>query len=1019
MNMVANLVMRHAACGSCWCIVVLCLAVVPGCRQSDEPSADAVATSTGQEDSGQENSGQATTVDDQIRDQSGSVSEKIVAFLKRGDFDSASDLISQKLIERPGDSEILLLASRVHQAKGDRETALELAQSVGSESAQSVEAVNLTLQLQLELGRPGDAIDELGKAVKRSSVARGQIASWRQQLWALLNRFGRRQEACQQADQMCREGYLNRKLLISLIRRGDSFPLAIGTDTPADFFYPGLGTARWYFSQGEFKKALEHLSKEASAEFQSDAARALYGRLLAESQATDEVNHWYGQTNKETQAFSDYWVALGIVFFDQQRFEASSRALLEAIYIDPTDDDACHRLARVLDALERREDAATIREHAIRNAELKSLAKRLSLDQPQPELTVGLPEMLVDLGRPFEAIGWALLDLPPGNQAKATSLRQQLAFLRSKPETSSMASEVAIAQINRDELEMDDAIQKLAAESQAAADASDDPGGLSGNRLPPQLVEPDLKNVATEKGLVFQWYHAPEIDLKSIPLHEFMGGAIAVGDYDRDGWPDLYMGQGSGEPPLENCTRSNQYFRNIGGRFIDQTESAGAADFHYSVGIAAGDVNQDGFVDLYLGALGDNKLLINNGDGTFHDATTTLGPASPQFTSSVAIADLTGDARPEIFEGVYVEMEGGFRLPEEDESGREVMPGPNDFYAEVDRWYQNLGDGDFKIRSLDREAIEPATALGLIVTDTDADGRNEVFISNDARPNHLLVGFDGSTVSNIAAPSGLAFGWRGFSDSCMGIASGDFNRDGRIDLSITNFSDESNNLFLQGNSGVFTDRARQYQLDALTFPYVGFGTKAIDFNRDGWIDFFISNGHVFDQRSRGGKFAMPPQVILNQESGFVSPPVAGDSDYLQGNYVGRSVAKFDFDRDQDLDLVVGHLDAPYALLESRTIKQGASLQLVLVGTQCERAATGTRVVVTAGGQQFTSWVAAGNGYLCSDETMLDFGLGRVDKIDSIEVNWVSGEQQTFADVSVNQRLLIVQGQQDVWSEIAE
>ncbi len=167
-----------------------------------------------------------------------------------------------------------------------------------------------------------------------------------------------------------------------------------------------------------------------------------------------------------------------------------------------------------------------------------------------------------------------------------------------------------------------------------------------------------------KKVLNFQWYRDVEINPDIIPIHEALGGGIAVLDYDLDGWPDVYLAQGSGDPPTSSCTRSNQLFRGGPQVFHPVTSLAQADDFNYSSGLAAGDVNQDGFVDLYLGSLGHNRLLVNNGDGTFRDATLQMDDSSDRFTSSVAIADINSDGLPDLFESNYIQMEGGFAVPQ-------------------------------------------------------------------------------------------------------------------------------------------------------------------------------------------------------------------------------------------------------------------------------------------------------------------------------------------------------------------
>jgi tetratricopeptide (TPR) repeat protein len=920
----------------------------------------------------------------------------------------------------PDDSPTLLLAGKVAASNADIATAIDLVASIPIDSDKAVESTELLVKWHLSLAQYEEAVTRLQANLTQSNLSAELNVALRRQLWGLLNRLGRRQQASTVADQLCRSGYFDRDTLVSLLRRGDAFPLALGDDSPAQHFYPGLGMARWLFSQEKFESALKTLDVGSSPQprrsSQNAAADALRGRLLAELQQTDDFVRWCRQCDPESQQYSDYWIALGIYFFDQQHLKESAGALLEGIYLDPTDDDGCHRLARVLAALQLKQPAALMREHAIRVATLKNLVKQLSLTQSQPELTADLPTQLLSIARPFEAIGWALNNLGPGNEIKRSALMQQLSTLRQDPMILSISSEYAMMDLDRDAFPREDVLKRrprTAGDESNIARTATDSGSVTGETS----SDPVFVDVAAEVGLDFKWYPNKEGDLRSLPMHEMMGGAIAVCDFDLDGNPDVYLGQGSGNPPDKNCSRSNQMYRNIGSRFLKVTEQSGTLDFGYSSGIAAGDINQDGFPDLYIGCLGGNRLLINNGDGSYRDATENLGDVSPQFTSSVAIADLTGDGRPELFECVYVEMEDGFRLPDRDADGNELPPNPNDFYAESDRWFLSQGNGAMILKVLDPQSIEPGTALGLVVTDIDGDGANDVFVANDARPNHLLMRFSGDNVSNVADLFGLGYGFRGFSNSCMGIASGDFNRDGRFDLHVTNFLNESNNFFLQGEGGLFSDYATRFGLTPACEPYTGFGIKKIDLDRNGWPDFVVSNGHVFDQRSGGIDFQMYPQVLMNEASHLRASDSRDAEGYFGKRHVGRSMASFDFDGDQDLDLIVGHLDSAIAVLENRTEENNLGVQFELLGTQTERDGIGCRVVVQFGGQSFTDWVAAGDGYLSTDESVLDFGIGDTAEVGHVEVHWPSGQKQRFDGIKGGKRYVIVEGNNDIWSRM--
>ena len=317
------------------------------------------------------------------------------------------------------------------------------------------------------------------------------------------------------------------------------------------------------------------------------------------------------------------------------------------------------------------------------------------------------------------------------------------------------------------------------------------------------------------------------------------------------------------------------------------------------------------------------------------------------------------------------------------------------------------------IREISAEVAEPGTSLGVVVTDFDSNGSNEVFVGNDARPNHFLVQAGDNQFHNMADAKGVASGFSGAADACMGIATGDFNRDGALDLSVTNFLKESSNLYLQAAGGGFTDFATRYGIDTLSGPYVGFGTKAVDIDRNRWLDLIVTNGHVFESLDLGEEFLMPPQFLMNHGRRFEQVSVDDDSGYWDRNYLGRSIAMTDYDRDGAIDFLVGHLDHPLALLHNETRSRGNWIQFELVGTASERDAIGARIVLTMGNEQLTAWVIAGDGYLSSDEAIIDFGVGIKSQIEKVEVLWPSGKRQTFNSPKLNHRYLVIEGESEI------
>ncbi len=946
---------------------------------------------------------QASTPDKKTEADSITVARRMLSL---GYWDAAAEAAYKVLVTEPENLEATLLAGEAEAGRKKFDLAAALASSIDVEWRLGERAVDLHARSLYELGRTSDSADVLLAALEKKP----NRWIWRHRAWTLLNHVGRREEASLQAQALCRAGQANELELNSLIRRSESFPtkLKAGTE-PSDLSEPGLGMARWYFTQSDYRRALEELKAERDAGFNTAAASALYGRLLAETQSQTEFPVWHAACDlKKVQPLGDYWAAVGTYFFDLRQYESSARALLEAVLRNPTDRLSIQRLAKVFDALGMPDQAEAFRQRGVELAQCETLSDTLQVTpanataeryQTQAEIM----QQLLQLERPFESLAWALRLQPTDAVQQRQALEQKRLELSRSDEVLAMAREASLLGADPNQYNLGAAYDEL----------------LSGNRparWSPEskevtpIARPRLVNVAQSVGLDFQWYQDLEINLASIPIHESIGGGIAVIDYDLDGWPDVFLAQGSGEPPTDACTRSDLLMRNRDGRFEDVTLRAGTQDFNYGSGLAAGDVNQDGFADLFVGSLGHNRLLINNGDGTFRDATELLGDVADRFTTSLAIADINGDALPDLYEAVYIEMEGGFALPKKGPDGRESQPSPLEHFAESDRWYENQGDGRFVVHEITREVARPGTGLGVVVTDFDNNGSNEVFVGNDVRPNHFLVQAGKNVLLNAADAKGVANGFSGAANGCMGIAAADFNLDGTLDLHITNFNQESNNLYLQSPSGGFTDFAIRYRLDELSMPYVGFGTKAIDIDRDGWLDLAITNGHIFDMTQYGEGYQMPPDFLMNRGTFFERVAVEDESGYWDRSYLGRTMAMLDYNQDGALDLLINHLDQPLALLRNETKTDGQSLQFELVGSRCERDAVGARVEIQVDGQPRFAWVTAGDGYMCSDEPLVEFGIPPGADVDRVEIRWPSGTVQTFDAMLKPGRYLMVEGQ---------
>ncbi len=930
---------------------------------------------------------------------------EVRAAYERKAYDEAAAAACQLLIQRPNDPDVALLAARIEAARLKPDLAVDLAGSIDVKGPLGLAAAELRYRQSL-----------LARDDRQAELALADLATiepdnvrWKHERWQLFNLQGRRQEACELADQFCRQGIATDSELLSLIRRSDSFPLLLpGGSTPEDFFYPGLGVARWYFTQKNYLAAIDALESQRDQLTTSPPAIALYGRLLAETQQIEKHPSWFASCNDTVKGFGDCWAGLGQMAISRGENKLAARSLLEAIYINPTDRSSMQRVASALDAVGQSEDADQFRYRAVELATTENAADQLVQRGNSVSLRKSISRQLMELGRPFETLQWTASFLPSKAVRERTVIDQQRDQLLRDDRALNMASLTSLLGLERGTLPAEAELERIVGGSAVGSPLLSQ---LSGAK---QLARPRLVNVAEAVGLDFQWYHDETINLASIPIYQSVGGGIAVIDFDLDGWPDVYLAQGYAKPHRLG-TKSNQLFRNLGGRFMDRTSETATTDYCYSSGQAVGDVNQDGFPDIYVGNLGQNRLLINNGDGTFGDRTERIAAHEDTFTTSVAIADINGDALPDIYEGNYVEMERAFERPKVAADGREVQPSPLEHYPKADRLFESLGDGRFAAKFIDNQIAKPSTSLGIVIADFNDDRRNEIFVGNDERPNHYLMHEPNGGLRNSADAMGCANGYNGASTGCMGIATGDFNRDGLLDLHIANFRDESANLYLQDRSGAFVDAAVRYGLDQLTLPYVGFGAKALDLDRNGWLDVLVTNGHIFDMRHLEKPFQMPPQVLMASGNRYEQVEVDDPSGYFSGEYLGRALTMIDFDNDRSVDFLCGHLDAKLALLRNETKTSAHFLQLELVGSDTERDAIGVKIVVQAGGQSFSQWVTAGDGYFSSDQSVVDLGLGQVQSIESLTVLWPAGGQQSFSDLSLDQRYLVVENESQLWA----
>jgi hypothetical protein len=455
-------------------------------------------------------------------------------------------------------------------------------------------------------------------------------------------------------------------------------------------------------------------------------------------------------------------------------------------------------------------------------------------------------------------------------------------------------------------------------------------------------------------------------------------------------------------------------FRGVGGgRFEDATIPSASGDQGYGQGCAVGDFDADGFPDLYITNYGDDVLLHNCGDGTFHDVTHSARVSDAEWSTGAAWFDADADGDLDLYVVNYMDVSHD-NLKVCLIGGVPAYCGPGDYNGVPNRMYVNQGDGAF-IESAEQLGLAATNGKGLAVAalDLDDDLLAEVYVGNDMTANFLFTRTRQADASpqprpylEIASLAGCAVSETGDNEASMGIACADFDGDSRTDIFLTHYYRQKNTLYRNLGGLSFSDESRKSRIAALTFLTLGFGTVALDYDRDGAADLFLANGHVLGPNYTPN--AMRPQLLRNDGAARFEDFSDQAGVYFQQPWLGRGAAGGDFDDDGDLDIAVSHLYRPAALLRNDTPAEGRFLGIDL-RPRDRSGAVGGRVVVRLGDRTWTRPIVAGGSYLSSNDPRLLFGLGDADGPAQVEVYWPSGLIDRFEDLALNQYWVLMEG----------
>jgi hypothetical protein len=530
------------------------------------------------------------------------------------------------------------------------------------------------------------------------------------------------------------------------------------------------------------------------------------------------------------------------------------------------------------------------------------------------------------------------------------------------------------------------------------------------------LHDVTFTDITAASRITFSHVSSPE---KKYILESMSGGVVAF-DFDKDGFVDLYF---TNAPTVATAatprSARSELWRNRGdGTFEDATEKAGVGYPGWAMGAVAGDVDNDGFDDLYVTCYGPNRLFRNNGNGTFADVTTTAQLGDPRFSAGAAFADYDGDGWLDLFVANYVDVRLD-ALPEPGSAktcqfqGVPVQCGPRGLPGSGDSLHRNRRDGTFEDVAARAGVSDPRGRFGMGVawSDFDRDGRPDLFVANDAGPNFLYKNAGDGTFADVGLQSGTALSEDGREQGSMGVAIGDYDHSGGWSILVTNFGDEYNALYRHDQGFRFTDVSFASQIAKAGIPLVGWGTHFFDYDNDGWLDLLVVNGHVYPQATRGGlpDYAQPALLYHNEgngrftEVGKLAGPAIGRPSVSRGSAVG------DLDNDGDLDVVVNNLDGAPTVLRNEGGNQRNFLVIELEGRASNRSAFGATITVSAGNLLQRTERRSGGSYLSHNDTRLHFGLNGAAKADWVEVRWPGGTAQRFLDVPVNSFIRIIEG----------
>lgn len=942
--------------------------------------------------------------------------------LSVGDLKQMELLSRRALWRRPRWDEAALMASEAAGGQGNWEQALAYLEDVDPADTHR-RAIVHTRRASI-LDRPLARLDEAEREYRAALEVNPEFAHALFGLCQLLAICGRQSEARPLVLRMLQLG--GEEDLLMLLARADMGLTNVvlleraRTNRPDDI-NPLLGMAWHHLRTDQPKLAVPLLERARALDRNHVVAAALLGMALVAEHRISEFAAWQSSLPPEAEDSAEVWMARAKMSDALGDRDGAVRCYWESLRRAPESRAATVRLSNRLAEAGEHAAAAKLSQRVVYLQELEVLQNRtlFAADTSRPELIEPLAQAYERAGRLWEALGW--YRFASGLGIRTPAVREQARALSKRLSGSTL--EIVARESN------------VAAEfdfSKYSAPDFRDPSQPQRPSTEPQTRTPyQLRDSTAKAGLEFLFDNG----IRGTPTRrafEFTGGGVAVLDFDGDLAPDLFFTQGLAWPadqalPVVDAARptGDRLFRNDhGSRLRDVTESAGISETDFGQGATAGDMNSDGFPDLYVGNIGQNRFWVNVGDGTFVDATASSGmqtAATPEWTTSVVMADLDGDGLADLYDSTYARgLEAAKKACRHSDGTPRTCP-PSDFDGAPDRIWINGGDGRLLNATQELLGEQPfGLGLGLAVWSDGVEPvessekltprRLSLYVANDTTPAFYFrpqTGDSGAaSLRESAISAGLAFNAAGKATGCMGVALGDINHDGHVELLVTNFLAEPNSFFMSTSPGFYEDRSRGMGLEKPSYEQLGFGTQFIDLDNDGLIELFVANGHVDDLSQRGRPYRMPPQLFRYEGAhGFEEIGRSTLGEYFSKDWLGRAAVRLDWNLDGRNDIVVGHLEDQAVLLTNETAAAGRSLSLALVATGSERSAVGATVEVVVGGRRHVQQLTTGDGYQCRNEQRILVGLNSHEQADEVVVHWMDGRRERFTNLSAGRYVL--------------